>query len=132
MVRFCQPRISGLFTTNDGAISLGDGSSDHPGWEATEQQPVSLTLAVQSRKAETKPLKLPQFDTFTLESSPGSRFDTCLKVRLARLQLEKEEREFPLRRELELCKLEAQTAFRMRELKLHSGSVCPSAGIQVM
>lgn len=57
------------------------------------------------------------------ESSPGSRLDTRLKVRLARLQLEEEE--------LELRKLEADIALKMRQLALQSGSVRISAAPHV-
>ncbi|KAF3833515.1 hypothetical protein F7725_024719 [Dissostichus mawsoni] len=51
----------------------------------------------------------------TESSHTGSKLDARLKVRLARLQWEKEEREreFQLRRELEIRKLDADTAFRM-------------------
>ena len=54
-------------------------------------------------------------------SHTGSKLDARLKVRLARLQWEKEEREreFQLRRELEIRKLDADTAFR-RELEIRN------------
>jgi len=50
---------------------------------------------------------------------------------MARLQWEKEcERDFQLRRELEIRKLDADTAFRMRQLELQTGSVGSSSGTQ--
>ena len=64
-------------------------------------------------------------------SHTGSKLDARLKVRLARLQWEKErERDFQLRRELEIRKLDADTAFRMRQLELQTGSVGTSSGTQ--
>lgn len=52
-----------------------------------------FTLAVQSGRAEEKPLTLPQFVPFSVESSPGSKLDAQLKVCLVHLWLEKEERD---------------------------------------
>ncbi|CAL8301567.1 unnamed protein product [Lota lota] len=68
-------------------------------------------------------------DTEGAESSPGSKLDVRLKVRLQRLQMEREgqEREFQLRRELELKKLEAETAIRMREVELQASSIFSEA-----
>lgn len=52
---------------------------------------------------------LPRFDPLSVESSPGSKLDAWLKLRIARLQLDqqerREEREFQLQRELELKRL---------------------------
>ncbi|XP_071058466.1 uncharacterized protein [Pseudochaenichthys georgianus] len=59
----------------------------------------------------------------------GSKLDARVKVRMARLQCEREEREreFQLRRELEIRKLEADTAVRMRKLELQAAVVGDSA-----
>lgn len=72
---------------------------------------------------------MPQFVPFSVESSPGSKLDARLKVRLARLQLEKEEREFQLHRELELRKLEAET-IKLRQLEMQANSVHFAVNIQ--
>ncbi|KAG8000354.1 Ribonuclease inhibitor [Nibea albiflora] len=72
-----------------------------------EPQLAGVTPDVRGGGVEVKPLTLPQFVPYSLQSSPGSRLDARLKVRLARLQLETEEREFQLRRELELKRLES-------------------------
>lgn len=61
--------------------------------ETAEQHPVSFTPDVESRETEGKPFTLPQFDPLSVESSPRSRLDARIKVRLARLQIEKEDRE---------------------------------------
>lgn len=62
---------------------------------------------------------LPRFDPLSIQSSEGSKQDARLKIRLARLQLEKEqrEREFQLKREIELRRLDAELA-RAREVEL--------------
>ncbi|XP_071061311.1 uncharacterized protein [Pseudochaenichthys georgianus] len=61
----------------------------------------------------------------------GSKLDARVKVRMARLQCEREERErereFQLRSELEIRKLEADTAVRMRKLELQAAVVGDSA-----
>ncbi|KAL3043588.1 hypothetical protein OYC64_003448 [Pagothenia borchgrevinki] len=76
---------------------------------------------------------MPHFDLLSAQSSPtGSRLDARIKVRMAHLQWEKEERdkEFQLRRELEIRKLEAVTAVRMRQLELQAAVVGDSAVTQ--
>ena len=67
------------------------------------------------------------------QSSPGSKLDVRLKLRLARLQVEKEERELEfhlrsreldlkrLEAELELKRLEAETVIKMRQLEMQAG-----------
>ncbi|XP_033970581.1 uncharacterized protein LOC117470127 isoform X2 [Trematomus bernacchii] len=62
---------------------------------------------------------MPQLDSFSAGSSPtGSKLDARVKVRMARLQWEKEERDrdFQLRRELEIRKLELE--IRKSELEI--------------
>lgn len=65
--------------------------------------------------------------TLSVETSPAARLDARMKLCLTRVQLEaqeklrREEREFQLRRELEMEKLEADTAVRMRQLELQKG-----------
>ncbi|XP_073332540.1 E-selectin-like [Pagrus major] len=69
---------------------------------------------------------LPRFEPLSVESSPGSRVDARKKLRIARLQLEKqerrEEREFQLQRKLELKRLEmeAETAIKMQKATVYS------------
>ncbi|XP_033962820.1 uncharacterized protein [Pseudochaenichthys georgianus] len=87
---------------------------------------------VQSATKQANIFTTPQFDSFSAGSSPtGSKVDARVKVRMARLQCEREERErereFQLRRELEsrkheleIRKLEADTAVRMRQLELQA------------
>ncbi|KAI3366276.1 hypothetical protein L3Q82_009748 [Scortum barcoo] len=94
----------------------------------------ALSLQVQE-KWEEKVFTLPLFDPLSGDSSsPGTRADTRLKVRLAHLQLEREreEREWSLRRELELKKLEADTAVKMRQLKLQRSEATSPATFGVV
>ncbi|XP_033998203.1 uncharacterized protein LOC117492193 [Trematomus bernacchii] len=89
-----------------------------------------VTPGVQSATEQATLFTMPQFDLFSAGSSPtGSKLDARVKVRMARLQWEKEERDrdFQLRRELEIRKseleirkLEADTAVRMRQLELQA------------
>ncbi|GLD56431.1 uncharacterized protein AKAME5_000878000 [Lates japonicus] len=72
--------------------SRAGGRTVSPMVESVEAQPVSFTPGLPV-VTERKPRTLPQFDPFSVESSPGSKLEARLKVRLARLQLEKEERE---------------------------------------
>ena len=95
--------------------------------EAVEPQLAFTPGARRDAPEEKPPLTLPRFEPVSIESSSGCRLDARLKIRLARLQLEtqekREEREFQLRRELELRKLEAETAIKMRQLELQTGDV---------
>lgn len=69
---------------------------------------------------------LPWFNLRSVESSSGSSLDAWLKLHLAHLQLETEERslahrqeqEFQLQRELDIKNLEEDTAIRMFQLEL--------------
>lgn len=56
------------------------------------------------------PFMLPRFEPNSVESLVASKLDAQLKVRLACLQMEKEERDrdFQLHRELEFKRLEAK------------------------
>lgn len=78
----------------------------------------------------------------SVESTPGSEVDVWLKVCLAHFQLEKEEREreFQFHREIELKRLEADTAIRPRQVELQARSTqaaeaqpasCPSVAFDV-
>ncbi len=75
------------------AVSSGEGRADPQVGEAAEQQSVSFTPGVMSGDMEGKPFTLPPFDPLSVESSPGSILDAKLKVNLALLQLEKDDRE---------------------------------------
>ncbi|KAG1935513.1 retrotransposable element [Pimephales promelas] len=96
----------------------GSGPELKEGGEPLEDGTPAGRQAIPTRK----PITIPQFLPFSVESSPGSKQDSRLKVRLLRLQMEKEEKErdFELHRELELRKLEADTAFKMRQLELQT------------
>lgn len=95
-----------------------------------EAPPVSLTPGIvgagegkpMTIPQEEKPMTIPRYDPLSSVSSAST--DARVKVRLARLQLEaqEKEREFQLRRELEFKRLEADTAVRMRQLELQSVS----------
>ncbi|KAE8277733.1 hypothetical protein D5F01_LYC24249 [Larimichthys crocea] len=116
------------------ATSPGEG---RPAGEAEAKQPI--TPVVKEVRTAGKLVTMPHFVPFSVESTPGSKADARLKVRLARMQLEKEEREreFQFCRELELKRLEADTAVRLRQVELQvrttqAGEVqpaaCPSKG----
>ena len=96
-----------------------------------EPQPGGLTPEGEDSGDGVKPYTMPRFEP--LSTSPASMTSARVKMRVARLQQEtqdkKEEREFQLRRELELKKLEfeselelkkleSETAVRMRQLEL--------------
>uniref|UniRef100_A0A671WFH3 Gypsy retrotransposon integrase-like protein 1 n=1 Tax=Sparus aurata TaxID=8175 RepID=A0A671WFH3_SPAAU len=76
---------------------------------------------------------MPRFEPLSVESSPGSKVDARLKLRIARLQLDqqerREEREFQLRRELELKKLEveAETSVKLCQLELQKETAASSS-----
>ena len=119
------------------------GSSSSPGvaGDGVLSQPVAPvgSTPIAQRPHGGKPMTLPQFDPLLVESSEGFKKEARLKVCLARLQVEKEERdrEFNLKRELELrCleaelararevelkKVEAETTIKLRQLELQQGS----------
>lgn len=79
--------------------------------DKSEQADV-VTPTVKQGEDERQQFTLPRFVTHSVESS--SQDDARLKVRLARLHLDRDEREweFQLHRELELKRLEAETALR--------------------
>ncbi|XP_035864283.1 uncharacterized protein LOC118496498 [Sander lucioperca] len=84
-------------------------------------QPV--TPVVRHEGAERQPVTLLQFEPMSVDSSSGSKLDARLKVRLLRLQVdwEEKERDFQLRRELELKKLEVETALKMHQMEIQVG-----------
>lgn len=107
----------------------------------------SVSTPVVQGLPEDKPMTLPHFEPLSIESSVGSKHDARLRVRLARLQLEREdrEREFQLKKELELKRLdtelvrakevelkkvEAETAVKLRQLELQQASLSPTASIR--
>lgn len=113
------------------ASSPGEGPSDSPVKEASEL-PLCTHLPVRREGAEVKPLALPQFEPLSIESSPGCWADARLRVCLACLQIEKEEREreFQFRKELEFKKLEAETAIKMHQLEIQASSVHAAVTVQ--
>ena len=48
-------------------------------------QAVNVTLVFRHEGAERQPVTLPQFEPMSVDSSPGSKLDARLKVRLIRL-----------------------------------------------
>jgi len=92
--------VSGL--VEKGIINLS-GSASAPGvaGDGVASQPVAPvgSTPIAQGPHGGKPMTLPQFDPLSVESSEGSKQGARLKVRLARLQVEKEERdrEFHLR-----------------------------------
>lgn len=81
-----------------------------------------VTPGMERDHVERKPFTLPRFKPLTLETFSGSKLDSSLKVCLAHLQLEaqerllvrREEHESQLWKEMELKKLNAGTAFTMQ------------------
>lgn len=116
--------VSRSSQVGEGATA-GEGLFDPQVSELPEvtSPPVGETPVVQHDVTAQKLLTEPHFIPLSVESSPGSKLDALLKVRLARLQLEKEEweQEFQLRREMELKRLEAETALKMRQLEMQVG-----------
>ncbi|XP_049452217.1 uncharacterized protein LOC125900944 [Epinephelus fuscoguttatus] len=114
-------------------VLSGAGSPVHDEAEATAC--VDVTPPVQVAKLEEKhPCTLPRFDPVSPESS-GSKLDARLKLRLARLQMEqeerREEREFQLRRELELRKMDIEReALKVRQLELQKTPVSLASSAQ--
>lgn len=103
---------------------LGKPPDTQPGGDPVvppEAPLVSLTPRVVG-VGEGKPMTIPRYDPLSSISTASS--DARMKLCIARLQLEtqEKEREFQLRRELEFKWLEADTAVRMRQLELQSGS----------
>lgn len=90
----------------------------------------SFTPGVRKGKTELKPFSLPRFEPVSSESSPDSGLDARVKLRIALLQLEMQERRTREEREFqrELKKLEADTAVRMRELELRKATVFSPVG----
>lgn len=147
--------VSGLVEKGIVALPVSASPLEH----GAVSQPVPQALAqavgplvstpVDQGLPEDKPMTLPRFEPLSIESSEGSKQDAKLRVRLARLQLEKEdcEREFQLKKELELRRLdaelararevelrkvevEAETAVRLRQLELRQVSLPPTASIR--
>lgn len=85
---------------SDTAEPSGNSHSDPRVGEAVKPPPIDHTPGVKHSEVEEKPFTLPQFERHSVDTSPGSRLDARLRIRLARIQLEKEEREweFQLRR----------------------------------
>ncbi|KAE8289494.1 hypothetical protein D5F01_LYC11196 [Larimichthys crocea] len=104
------------------AASPGEG---RPAGEAEAEQPI--TPVVKEVRTVGRPVTIPHFVPFSVESTPGSKVEARLKV------VKKErEREFQFRRELELKRLEADTAVRLRQVELQvrttqAGEVQPAA-----
>ncbi|XP_034056780.1 uncharacterized protein LOC117536141 [Gymnodraco acuticeps] len=82
---------------------------------------IGVTPGVQSATERAKLFTTPQFGSFSAGSSPtGSKLDARVKVRMARLQCAREERDrdFQLRRELEIRKQELELEIRKQELEI--------------
>ncbi|KAJ8353551.1 hypothetical protein SKAU_G00211180 [Synaphobranchus kaupii] len=114
--------MSSLVPEEDPKPPLGAGGS--AGTEVKEGNP---------------PTTLPRFEAFS-PSSSGSRTDARLKVRLARLQLEAQEKargleaqeraqklEFDHKLAIRKLELEAETKLKLRQLELQNATVHPVA-----
>ena len=119
----------GLPATVAVAGPAGEASSEARGAEAAERQEdiLNMTPGVKHDDGDEKQFTLPRFEPLSVETTPGSRVDARITLRLARLQLEngerEREREFQLK--LKRMALDAETAVQMRELELQSSSVSP-------
>ncbi|XP_058495160.1 uncharacterized protein LOC131466089 isoform X2 [Solea solea] len=113
--------------------SAGEVCSEARGAEATQRQRdiLNITPGVKYGDRDEKQFTLPRFEPLSIETTPGSRIDARIKLRLARLQLENGEREREREREFQLklkrMELDAETAVKMRELELQSSSVSSGA-----
>ena len=105
----------------------GEASSEARGAEAAERQEdiLNMTPGVKHDDGDEKQFTLPRFEPLSVETTPGSRVDARIKLRLARLQLENGEREREFQLKLKRMELDAETAVKMRELELQSSSVSP-------
>ncbi|KAL7369615.1 hypothetical protein ABVT39_003556 [Epinephelus coioides] len=65
------------------ALPAAEGHSDHPTGETTELP--GFTPAVGKDGMTVRPVTLPPFVPISAESTPGSKLDARLKIRLARL-----------------------------------------------
>ncbi len=116
--------VSGL--VQKGVLSLVAG-------ETSSDVQVEVTDKAEHADVVTPLFTLPRLLPLSVESSSSSRDDARLKVRLVRLQLDREERErdFQLRRELELKRLEAETALKMRGLELQARAAPSSVSPEI-
>ncbi len=116
--------VSGL--VQKGVLSLVAG-------ETSSDVQVEVTDKAEHADVVTPLFTLPRLLPLSVESSSSSRDDARLKVRLVRLQLDREERErdFQLRRELELKCLEAETALKMRGLELQARAAPSSVSPEI-
>ena len=82
----------------------GEASSKSRGAEAAERQEdiLNMTPGVKHDDGDEKQFTLPHFESLSVETTPGSRVDARIKLRLARLQLENGEREREREREFQL------------------------------
>jgi len=94
--------VSGL--VQKGILSLGAGEISSGGHVVTDKSEQANVVTPKGKQGEVERqhFTLPRFVPHSVESSSSPQDDARLKVRLARLQVDKEEREFQLRRELEL------------------------------
>lgn len=95
--------------------------------EPAGNQPIRVTPNAQQAQ-ERKPCTLPQFEGYSVESTPGSKMEARLKVCLARLESEKgewvQERKYQLT--LKKLELEADTAIGIRQLELQANPHAPN------
>ncbi len=116
--------VSGL--VQKGVLNLVAG-------ETSSDVQVEVTDKAEHVNVVTPLFTLPRLLPLSVESSSSTRDDARLKVRLVRLQLDREERErdFQLRRELELKRLEAEMALKIRGLELQARAAPSSVSPEI-
>ena len=127
-----QPRAEGSF---DDVLSAAPGVSSV--LDGKEEQAVLATPPGKGAEHEAPPATLPRFEPFSPESH-GSSVDARLKVRLARLHLEAQEKErvriaeYDLRLQVRRLEIEAEKEVKLKTLevdamRISSGQTLPYA-----
>lgn len=139
--------LQGLFELNvllmsgDAVDEEADGETCSLGAELAQpstsgdEQGVGEQAAAEAEEESDAKASLPQFEPFSPVST-GSRGDARLKVRLARLQLEAQEkaqvRQAELELRLEICRLEieAEKQIKLRQLELEAMKIAANSAAQ--
>ena len=131
LVASAQPRAEGSF---DDVLSAARGVSSV--LDGKEEQAVLTTPPGKAAEHEAPPATLPRFDPFSPESH-GSSVDARLKVCLARLHLEAQEKErvckaeYDLRLQIRRLEIEADKEVQLKKLdveamRISSGQTLPN------
>ncbi|XP_039548082.1 uncharacterized protein LOC120493504 isoform X2 [Pimephales promelas] len=114
------------------AAELAIPAAGSPPLRVTSGVPVTPVIGV---GAEVRPsFSLPKFEPLSLSAeSSGLRTDSRLKLRLARLQLETQDkaqaRQDDLKHQIEMYRIDADMKVRLRELELQAASEVPKKSI---